>query len=157
MLFTELGMFMWPTYVRMYMYTCIHTIIAQVQVHVLHVCALSVRRLRLWWWMVSPRYCVYPWLMWLLLNCLLHWCVCVCVHANTHSYISSIQDAGGGGGGGGGGIGVKISLPPMEWFRVWLAVLQLVTQLLSTLGHHFLSHTLDFMGAHQERITQVGE
>ncbi|XP_064385444.1 nucleoporin NUP188-like isoform X2 [Halichondria panicea] len=45
-----------------------------------------------------------------------------------------------------------ISVLPEHKGELWLLAVKLTTSLLQSLGHQFLSHALDFVGVHQERL-----
>ncbi len=48
-----------------------------------------------------------------------------------------------------------ISVLPEHKGELWLLAVKLTTSLLQSLGHQFLSHALDFVGVHQERLAAV--
>ena len=49
--------------------------------------------------------------------------------------------------------GKQVSGSP--WREVWLTVLRVIAGMLRSLGHQFLTHCLDFVGVHQERLAAV--
>ena len=42
-----------------------------------------------------------------------------------------------------------------QWRGLWQLTLHLMSSLLDSLGHQFVSHALDFTGANQERLVKV--
>ena len=54
-----------------------------------------------------------------------------------------------------GPLSSKVTLPPLDWLKVWLTALRLCTKLLRTLGHHFINVVLDFVATHYNRLVEV--
>eukprot|EP00117_Sycon_ciliatum_P016203 scpid19804/ scgid15737/ Nucleoporin NUP188 homolog len=87
--------------------------------------------------------------------------------ASSSLYATATSAAGGesnGGisnssGSGSSGVGVGGSSTPatssMVWFSVWSLALQLITNILTALRHHFIQSALDFVCAHQERLAET--
>ena len=42
-----------------------------------------------------------------------------------------------------------------QWLSLWQLSLKLMSSLLDSLGHQFISHALDFTGVNQERLVKV--
>ena len=44
-----------------------------------------------------------------------------------------------------------------QWLGLWQLSLKLMSSLLDSLGHQFISQALDFTGVYQERLVKVGQ
>ena len=69
-----------------------------------------------------------------------------CTNTNTHTHKTQHNGAGV----------LKLrAQTPQIWYRIWHMTLKLSSMLLSSLGHQFISHSLDFTAIYQERMIRV--
>jgi len=52
---------------------------------------------------------------------------------------------------------VSLPDPGPEWRKAWLLGLKLTTALLHSTGHQFVSHTLDFVCVHWDKLSTVSQ